>query len=119
MKPYVPARLTSLLDMMGGVMDLTEELARAAMKRRDARKPRSGRNATLRPSAETPLWNAIVLLVKPHLNHRGARAILARELGVHRARIGEYFDTQTAMPDAERAFQILVWLDRRNKRPEK
>lgn len=119
MKPHVPARLTSLLDMMGGVMDLTEELTKMAMMRRDARRPRSGRNTTLRPSAETPLWNAIVLMVKPHLHRRGARAILARELGVHRARIGEYFDTQTAMPDAERAFQLLVWLDRRNKRTEK
>jgi len=118
MKPYVPARLSSLLDLLGGVTDLADAMVKASMKNRDARKPRSGRNTTLRPSAETPLWNAIVTMVKPHLARRGERAILARELGVHRARIGEYFDAQTAMPDAERAFQILVWLDRRNKRSE-
>lgn len=118
MKPHIPARLNSLLELAGGLEYLARELALVARKRRDARKPRSGRNTTLRPSTETPLWNGIVAMVKPHLTRRGERAILARELGVHRARIGEYFDTQTAMPDAERAFQLLIWIARKNNQTE-
>ncbi len=89
------------------------ELAMEARKRVDRRKPRSGRGATLRPSSETRLWNVLATVVKPHLKRRGARANLARELGVHRARIGEYFDKQTSMPDAERTLLLLSWLGHR------
>lgn len=94
------------------------EVAREARKRMDARKPRARRGATLRPSAETPLWNAVARMVKPHLRRRGDRALLARELDVHRARIGEFFDRQSAMPDAERTLQLLIWLSRRADQPK-
>ena len=94
--------------------ELLEELVRAAArkmrKRRNARRTIVPRGSTLRPGSETEFWNSLVPLVKPHLSRWGARAVLARELGVHRARIGEYFDTQTAMPDAERTLRLLVWL---------
>lgn len=116
MRPYIHPQIRLLLGLAGGMELVARELAKEARKRIDARKPRSGRGATLRPSAETPLWNAIVTLVKPQLARRGDRALLARELGVHRARIGEYFDTKTAMPDAERALQILVWIARKGSK---
>ena len=45
-----------------------------------------------------------------HLRRRGDRALLARELNAHRARIGEYFCKRTARPDAERALEVLLWL---------
>ena len=118
MRPYIHPQLRLLLDLAGGLELAARELAKAARKRMDARKPRSGRGATLRPSAETPLWNAIATLVKPQLARRGDRALLARELGVHRARIGEYFDTNTAMPDAERALQILIWIARKERKTQ-
>ena len=70
------------------------------------------RGATLRPSHDTPLWNALVSLVGPRLRRRGARTLLARELGLHRARVGEYFKRTSAMPDAERTLRLLVWLSR-------
>ncbi len=91
---------------------LGRELAREARKRAEARRPRAKRGATRRPGSETPLWNAVVELAQPALKRRGAKASLARELGVHRARIGEYFNRHSAMPDAERALQLLVWLAR-------
>lgn len=94
------------------------ELAVEARKRVDSRKPRTKRGATLRPSDETPLWNAVVTMMKPHLKRRGQRALLARELAVHRARIGEYFDRQSAMPDAERALQLLIWIGRQSAKAE-
>ncbi|MFI5356628.1 MAG: hypothetical protein ACHQ4G_04765 [Opitutales bacterium] len=112
MNTYVPARLAAALALVDTLDSIARTLARETIKRIDARKPRSRRGATLRPSASTPLWNAVVTMVKPRLRRRGDRALLARELDVHRARIGEYFDRQTAMPDAERAIHLLIWLSR-------
>lgn len=89
---------------------LAQEAFKAARKKWDGRKPRAKRGATLRPSGATPIWNTVVAMVKPHLKKRGDRANLARELGVHRARISEYFDQKTAMPDAERTLQLLLWV---------
>lgn len=66
-----------------------------------------------------PLWNALLALVGPRLHRRGARALLARELGVHRARIGEYFKRWSAMPDAERTLRLLVWLSRQPRQKAK
>ena len=91
---------------------IDREMTKAMRKRREARRPRIKRGATLRPSDDTPLWNALISLVGPRLRRRGARALLARELGVHRARIGEYFKRESAMPDAERTLRLLVWLSR-------
>lgn len=112
MKPYIPARLAGLLDLVDIIDAIDRDLTKAMHKRREARRPRIKRGATLRPSDDTPLWNALVSLVGPRLHRRGARALLARELGVHRARIGEYFKRQAAMPDAERTLRLLVWLSR-------
>lgn len=113
MSPYIHPRLRGLLSVVGALEEVSRELAKEARKRIDERRPRPKRGATLKPSSETPLWNAIITLVKPQLSRRGARAVLARELNVHRARIGEYFDQQTAMPDAERALELLIWVSRK------
>lgn len=96
---------------------INRDLTKAMNKRREARRPRIKRGATLRPSDDTPLWNAVVSLVEPRLRRRGARALLARELGLHRARMGEYFRRRRAMPDAERTLRLLVWLSRQPSNP--
>jgi hypothetical protein len=103
-------RLRPMFEIAGLLEEVARELAKEARKRADARRPRVRRGATLRPGQETPLWNALVELGRPLLRKRGDRAILARELGVHRARVGEFFDTRSAMPDAERALRLLVHL---------
>lgn len=110
MAEYMPARLANLLAIADLLESVARDLARQHRKRVDARRPRVRRGGTLRPSAETPLWNAVAAAVKPRLHKRGERALLARELDVHRARIGEYFFAGTAMPDAERTLQLLLWL---------
>lgn len=112
MPEYTPARLAHLLAIAGILESVARELVRETRKRVDARKPRARRGGTLRPSAETPLWNALAAAVKTRLVKRGDRALLARELDVHRARVGEYFFHEKAMPDAERALQLLLWLSR-------
>ncbi len=119
MSSYTHPRLESLFAIVEILELAARNLARETSKRGDARKPRAKIGATLRPSAETPLWNALALATQPHLSRRGDRALLARELCVHRARIGEYFDRRTAMPDAERALELLLWLSRRPLAEEK
>ncbi len=102
-------QMADLLAMEG------EELARAAA--RHLLRPAARRNATLRPGLDTPLWNALVAAVRPHLRRRGAKINLGRELGVPPQRIHEYVVARTAAPDAERTLALLVWLARRPALP--
>lgn len=112
MNRYMPSKLAGVVALAEIINVLGEELTKEMHRRREARRPRIKRGATLRPSDDTPLWNAVISLVEPRLRRRGARALLARELGLHRARIGEYFKRSSAMPDAERTLRLLVWLSR-------
>ena len=112
MIPYLPSKLAGVVALAEIINVIGRELEKKMHKRREARRPRIKRGATLRPSDDTPLWNALISLVEPRLRRRGARALLARELGLHRARIGEYFSRRSAMPDAERTLRLLVWLSR-------
>lgn len=109
MSNYTPARLKALM----ALADLLELSARELIRlgQREWREPvRRSRGGTLRPGSETPLWSALVAAVRPRLQRRGARALLARELGLHPSRITEFFLKQHAMPDAERALTLLLWL---------
>jgi hypothetical protein len=72
------------------------------------RRPRQG--ATLRPGKDTPLWNALVAEVRPHLRRHGTQVNLGRLLGLDRQTIHAYFIARTRMPDAERTLQLLTWL---------
>jgi len=76
----------------------------------------SGKNCTLRPGSETPLWNQLVKTVRPLLKQRGAKALLARELGLPRQRVHEFLVGRTAQPGAERALFLLAWAARRWRR---
>ena len=112
MAAYIPSSLRGAMALAEIIEAIDRDLTKAMHKRREARRPRIKRGATLRPSDDTPLWNALVSLVAPRLRRRGARALLARELGLHRARIGEHFHRRSAMPDAERTLRLLIWLSR-------
>ena len=70
------------------------------------------RGATLRPGLGTPLWRTLAAAIRPLLKRRGAKALLAAELGLHRGRITDFFVTGKAMPDAERTLLLLHWYNR-------
>ena len=95
--------------MAGLVGDASVALARIARRHLKPRTPRP-RNATLRPGVDTPLWLALVAVVRPYLRRRGEKALLARVLGVHPPRIHEFFISRTAAPDAERTLLLLQWV---------
>ena len=73
-----------------------------------AHRPRVG--ATLRPGRPTPLWNALVAAICPHLRRHGEQAKLGRLLGLDRQTVHAYFVARIRMPDAERTLQLLTWL---------
>jgi hypothetical protein len=111
-KQVLPPQMRAVELMMGLLGELgalaVDEARRVAQRKREARRPRKG--ATLRPGDETPLWNAVVTKVRPHLRTRGAKANLARVLEVPRQRVQDYFVTGSQMPDAERMIHVLLWL---------
>jgi hypothetical protein len=86
---------------------MAEDLARARRKRLP--RPVIPRGKTLRPGPETSCWNLLADAVTPLLRRRGAKALLARELGLNRGRITEFFVKRSAMPDAERLLRLLEW----------
>lgn len=104
-----PARLNTLFHL-ATLLEIPAQAALDELERR-FRRPPPKRGATLRPGVSTPLWLALSRSIAPHLRRRGEKAKLARILGVSPARMSEFFRTQTAMPDAERALFLLLWLD--------
>lgn len=111
-----PARLCSTDALVDLLTETSVGIARELRKRTKAKPPRRG--ATLRPGVETPHWLALVAAVQPHLRIRGTKAQLARELGLHRGRISQFFQARTAMPDAERTLLLMQWLLQRSERAE-
>ena len=96
------------LDLLLG--DAAKEIAKQADQAFRLAKRRDGAGRTLRPGKDTPLWNALVAELQPHLAKRGAQAQLARLLGLDRQAIHAFLKSRTRMPDAERALQLVAWL---------
>lgn len=96
-----------------GLIYLAREMARVVAQQMPAPKRRK-RGGTLRPGPATPVWNALVQSVRPHLSRRGEKIKLGRLLGVPPQRIHEYFVTGTATPDAERTLLLIHWLAQRS-----
>jgi hypothetical protein len=95
------------LQLFGGLLEIFSPEARASRLRRW---PRRKVGATLRVGPTTPLWNQLVVEVRPFLKKRGEKAQLARILGVHRQAVNEYFVSRRRMPDAERTLLLVQWL---------
>ena len=70
---------------------------------------------TVKPGAETPLWNALASAIEAQLKRRGERVRLARVLGWPRQRVTDMLRTRSRQPDAERTLLLLVWLNARRR----
>ncbi len=103
-----PARLRSVEPLISLIEELAVTVARELRKRSRSKPIRRG--ATLRPGVDTPHWLALAELVRPHLRKRGAKTLLARELGLHPSRVTQFFRKGAAMPDAERTLLLMIWL---------
>ncbi len=89
------------------------ELARTGVRRSRERRralAAAGRWRCLQAGRDTPLWNALAQAVVTRLRRRGAKAQLARMLGLSRQRLHLLLVAKRAYPDAERALLLLCWL---------
>lgn len=67
------------------------------------------RSADSEAAASTPMWNTLASALDLALKQPGARARLARYLGLPRQRITD-FTKKRRVPDAETALRLLHWL---------
>jgi hypothetical protein len=65
---------------------------------------------TRRPGAASPLWNVCATKLRRALARHGAKARLARYLGIPRQRLTDFLHLRTRLPDAEVALRMLHWL---------
>ena len=111
MATFMHPKLVSFFEVVDGLGEVARDLTIAA--RRKYRAEHKRRGATLRPGPDAPLWGALSLAIRPLLKPRGQQVLLARFLGVHPARVHEYFIKNSAMPDAERTLLLVQWLAQR------
>ena len=108
-----PLKLPKQMEFPAALAEILADAAIAYLedRRRAFRvERRSRQGATLRPGKDTPLWNAMVAEVRPHLRRYGTQVTLGRLLGLDRQTVHAYFIARTRMPDAERTLQLLTWL---------
>jgi hypothetical protein len=104
-EPLLPLQLVE--DLITAAIAAAREARRAQTRA----KPRPRRRSlTLRPGPETPCWNELVRQVRPHLRKYGAKAQLARLLGLPRQRLQDCLKAGSASLDAERTLLLLGWL---------
>jgi hypothetical protein len=56
------------------------------------------------------MWNVCVALFHTELQAYGAKARLARYLGIPRQRLNDFLTGQKRLPDAELTLRMLHWL---------
>lgn len=116
--PEIPLRLPAQLDIPAGLAVALMEAAAASIRkaaRETARRRRPHRGETLKPGADTPLWNELAAAVRTQLTRYGDKARLGRVLGLPRQRVNDLLRARRHLPDAERTLLLLVWLHARNE----
>jgi transcriptional regulator with XRE-family HTH domain len=68
---------------------------------------------TRKPGLDTPMWNVCASLLRNDLRHHGAKAALARYLGIPRQRLSDFLAGRRRLPDAEIMLRMLHWLAER------
>ena len=98
-----------ILDVLGNAaIDAAAVAARATYQ--FATRKKRGPRRKLRPGAQTPLWQTLAKELKLALRPYGAKARLARHLGLPRQRLQDYLTGGTRVPDGEMTLRLLHWL---------
>ena len=66
-----------------------------------------------RPGLDTPMWNVCATMLREDLRRYGAKAGLARYLGIPRQRLSDFLAGRRRLPDAEIMLRMLHWLAER------
>ena len=56
------------------------------------------------------MWNVCVALLRTELKVYGAKARLARYLGIPRQRLNDFLTGRSRLPDAELTLRMIHWL---------
>ena len=110
---YVHPRMEPVISTLWEIIEIAATAAknhRKAKAKRVHRKTPS-RGLTRRPGEETPLWNELRRRLILHTRQRGAKALLARHLGLPRQRVTDFLARASSMPDAERTLWLLAWVE--------
>ena len=99
-------------------LDLSDALALVAETgwRRAHSVLRTRRRASYRarrPGTDSPMWNVCAKLLRDHLRAYGAKARLARYLGIPKQRLNDFLTGHSRLPDAELTLRLLHWLGER------
>ena len=99
------------------VYDAAEWIRKPRRRKRrwPAPRRRGGGGRTLRPGAQTPLWNALVKQALPYLGKRGSKVRLARFLGLPKQRMQDCLKARHAALDAERTLRFFCWITARQQ----
>ena len=90
---------------------LADALFAAAAEISRAQKSRRKKaGAGMRPVTDTPLWNVVIAEAKKNLRRYGAKADLARHLGIPRQRLNDFLQARTRLPNAEIALRLTSWI---------
>jgi hypothetical protein len=108
--PYLFGRAAMIPELIESLVDAVAMAAAERARRKPVRRDVPDRRLALRPGPDTPLWNALVRAVLPHLRRRGSKAQLARLLKVPRQRLQACFKAKYACLDAERTLLLVGWL---------
>jgi hypothetical protein len=112
---FPPRQLELPIELAIALMDAATSSVRTAVEQH-RRKGRPRRGETLKPGADTPLWNELVAAVRAQLTGRyGEKVKLGRVLGLPRQRVNDFLHNRAYLPDAERALLLLVWLQLRRQ----
>jgi hypothetical protein len=104
-------RIQLWLDLSGALADAAEAGFRAA--RAAVRPRRRGAYLARHPGPDSPMWNACIPLIRAELQSYGAKARLARYLGLPRQRLNDFLHGRDRLPDAEITLRLLHWLAER------
>lgn len=103
-----------LADLGGEALEMAgERLLRVS--REIFRQRRWASYSTVRPGPGTPYWNLLAAELRAELRPYGAKARLARLLGVPRQRIHDFLQGCTRQPDAELTLRLLHWLSAKRR----
>ncbi len=110
---YVHPTMEPLVATFWDIIEVAAEAARnhRRAKAKRAPRPKAPQGLTRRPGEDSPLWNELRRRLIIHTRDYGAKAILARHLGLPRQRVGDFLASGSSMPDAERTLWLLAWVE--------
>jgi len=114
MSPHPPVDSALLRDLFRALEEVVYVAAQRIRKPRPPA-PRRGVGRTLRPGAQTPLWNTLVKQALPFLGKRGSKVQLARFLGLPKQRLQDCLKARHAALDAERTLRLFCWVTSRQQ----